>query len=376
MNRKHVSIRLILAAPIAFIYRLITEARNMLFEWKLLPSEKFPVPVICVGNITVGGTGKTPFTEYLIRLLTRQPYRVATLSRGYKRRTKGFVLANAACTAGEVGDESCQIKHKFPDITVAVDANRRRGIRRLLSLPAEKRPQVILLDDAMQHRYVSPSLTIMLTDYRRLYCNDRILPAGNLRESPRAAYRADIIVVTKCGKDLNPADLHIIEKKVSPTANQRLYFSDIAYHKAEPVFPSTQPRSCSLSETDKSEDILLIAGIANPAPLIARMQSHFAHLHVCVFPDHHSFKPSDIRQMDLLFKRMTSSTRKIICTEKDAVRLRSLTHLPDEWKPCLYYIPISVEFLFGRGNGFDAGILKHITTTTTTNAQQKKDGKN
>ncbi|MDR0394601.1 MAG: tetraacyldisaccharide 4'-kinase [Tannerella sp.] len=372
MNRKSVSIRLLLA-PFAFIYRLITDVRNMLFEWKLFPSERFPVPVICVGNISVGGTGKTPFTEYLILLLKRQ-YRVATLSRGYKRKTKGFVLANADCTAKEVGDESCQVKHKFPDITVAVDANRRRGIRRLLALPAEERPHVILLDDAMQHRYVSPSLIIMLTDYNHLYYKDFILPAGNLRESPRAVYRADIIVVTKCGKDIKPTDLHIIEKKMSLTANQHLYFSDIAYHKAEPLFPSTQSHSYSLSEIDKDEDILLVTGIANPAPLIDRMKSHFENMHICGFSDHHSFKQSDIRQIDSLFKKMTSSTRKIMCTEKDAVRLKSLAYLPDEWKPCLYYIPISVEFLFGRGNSFDARILKHIISTT--NIQQKKDGKN
>lgn len=334
----------------------------MLFEWQLLPSERFSVPVICVGNLSVGGTGKTPFTEYLIHLL-KPSYRVATLSRGYKRKTKGFVLANADCTAEEVGDESCQIKRKFPDVIVAVDENRRHGIRRLLALPLEERPHVILLDDAMQHRYVSPSLIIMLTEYNHLYYDDFLLPAGNLRESIHAAYRANIIVITKCRKDITPIELRIIEKNISPMAHQHLYFSDIAYHKIEPLFPSKRLHSCSLSEINKEEDILLITGIANPQPLIDKIKSYFGNIHVCAFSDHHSFKQSDIQQIDNLFKKMTSSTPKMICTEKDAMRLRTLAYLPDEWKPFLYYLPISVEFLFGRGDNFNARILKHVIST-------------
>lgn len=372
MNRKNAFVRLLLT-PFAFIYRLITGVRNMLFEWKVLPSERFPVPVICVGNISVGGTGKTPFTEYLIHLLEKQ-YRVATLSRGYKRKTKGFVLAKTECTAQEVGDESCQIKHKFPGIIVAVDANRRRGIRRLLALPDGKRPHVILLDDAMQHRYVSPSLTIMLTEYDRLYYDDFMLPAGNLRESVHAAYRADIVVVTKCRKDIKPIQLRIIEKNMSLMANQRLYFSDIVYHKVKPLFPSKRLNSCFLSEINKNEDVLLITGIANSQPLIDRMKSHFENIHICEFSDHHSFKQSDIQQIDNRFEKMTSPTRKIICTEKDAMRLKTLNNLPDTWKSHLYYLPISVEFLFGRGDNFDARILKHVVSTI--NIQQKRNVKN
>jgi tetraacyldisaccharide 4'-kinase len=372
MNRKNVFVRLLLI-PFAFVYRLITGVRDLLFDWKVLPSERFPVPVICIGNISVGGTGKTPFTEYLIHLLEKQ-YRVATLSRGYKRKTRGFVLVNTDCTAEEAGDESCQIKRKFPDILVAVDANRRRGIRRLLALPDEERPQVILLDDAMQHRYVSSSLTIMLTAYNQLYYDDYPLPAGNLRESVHAAYRADIIIVTKCLKDIKPIQLRIIEKNMSLMANQHLYFSDIVYHKAEPLFPSKQISSCFLSEINKNEDVLLITGIANPQPLIELMKSYFENIHICEFPDHHSFKQLDIQQIDNRFGKMTSSTRKIICTEKDAMRLKSLTCLPDAWKAHLYYLPISVEFLFERGDDFDTRILKHVLSTI--NIQQKRNVKN
>ncbi|MDR1380244.1 MAG: tetraacyldisaccharide 4'-kinase, partial [Tannerella sp.] len=210
MRKRNAYIRLLLM-PFALVYRLVTDVRNVLFEWNILPSGSFPVPVICIGNIAAGGTGKTPFTEYLVRLLAKQ-YRVAVLSRGYRRETEGFVLAKETCTARDIGDEPCQIKRKFPDIVVAVDANRRRGIRRLLALPDGERPQIILLDDAMQHRYVQPSLTIMLTEYGNLYYDDILLPAGNLRESVHAVYRADIVVVTKCPENIKPIDLRLMEK--------------------------------------------------------------------------------------------------------------------------------------------------------------------
>jgi tetraacyldisaccharide 4'-kinase len=349
---------------------MVTDVRNMLFDLNILPSEKFPVPVICIGNISVGGTGKTPFTEYLICLLKEQ-YRVATLSRGYKRKTKGFVLAEEQCTADDVGDESCQIKRKFPGIIVAADANRCRAIRRLLALPEEKRPDVILLDDAMQHRYVQPSLTIMLTDYNSLYYDDCLLPAGNLRESAYATSRADIVVVTKCRKDLKPIDLRLMEKNMSLMANQHLYFSTISYHKMEPLFPSKKLKSYSLPEINKNEDIILITGVANPQPLIETVKSHCNNVHVCKFPDHHAFEQSDIQYIDDEFRKVASPSCKIICTEKDAMRLKHLTFLPEKWKSCLYYLPISVKFLPGRGDDFDAIILKHIISTVSI--LQKKE---
>ena len=210
MRRENAFIRLLLM-PLALLYRLATEVRNMLFDLKIIPSESFPVPVICIGNIAAGGTGKTPFTEHLVRLF-KAHYRVAVLSRGYKRETKGFVLAGENSTVRDVGDEACQVKRKFPGIIVAVDANRRRGIRHLLALPVGERPEVILLDDAMQHRHILPSLTIMLTAYDALYYDDYILPVGNLRESARAVYRADIVVVTKCRKDIKPIELASLRK--------------------------------------------------------------------------------------------------------------------------------------------------------------------
>ena len=342
-----------------------------MFEWKILPSKKFPIPIICIGNISVGGTGKTPFTEYLIALLKKQ-YRVAVLSRGYKRKTKGFVLAKNDCTAEEVGDEACQIKLKFPDIIVAVDANRCRAIAHLLELPADKRPNVILLDDAMQHRYVSSSLTIMLTDYNNMYYEDYILPVGNLRESASGAYRADIIVVTKCKGVIKPIDLRIIEKNLSIMASQRLYFSEIKYHGLEALFPSQVSSPCSLDGLGDNENILLVMGIANPQPLIDDMKSYSKNVRTCIFSDHHDFTQADIEHIDSVFRKMPSP-RRIVCTEKDAVRLKTLDFLPKEWAPFLYYRPISVGFLFDRGENFDSRMLKHVISTININKENVKN---
>jgi len=348
-----------LLMPFALIYGFVIRMRNMLFDIRVLPSVSFPVPVICVGNIAVGGTGKTPITEYLVALLLQKQYRIATLSRGYKRQTQGFRMVTTASTATEAGDEACQIKKKFPQITVAVDANRRRGIRRLLALPTDQRPDVILLDDAMQHRYVAPSLTIMLTEYDNLFYQDRLLPAGSLRESARAVSRADIIVVTKCTGVLKPIDLRIIDKNMSLMANQRLYFSKIKYLEIEAMFPSTS----SPDNIDEHKHVLLIAGIAHPHGFIDRIKSVAHNVEVCTFADHHAFDIADIRKIDAVFRTMPVGRRLIICTEKDAMRLRTLDFLPDEWKSCLYYLPISVQFLNGRGDYFDAQIIKHILSS-------------
>ena len=351
-----------LLSPVALLFNCVTWIRNQLFEWELLPSKQFPVPIICIGNIAVGGTGKTPFTEYLIALLKDQ-YRVATLSRGYKRDTKGFVLANICCTASEVGDEACQIKQKYPDITVAVDENRRRGIKYLLALPEEERPSVILLDDAMQHRYVRPSLTIMLTGYQNMYYEYFILPVGNLRESVKGVYRADIIVVTKCGDIIKPIDLRIIEKNMMLMASQHLYFSKIKYYPLEPLFLSLALYPCSLNELTDNEEILLLTGIAEPQPLFDKIKAYRSHFRVCIFPDHHLFTLEDIHNINVEFQKMTSPNKRIITTEKDAMRLKTMELLPETWKPFLYYLPISIEFLFDQGEDFDSRIQKHVISS-------------
>ena len=355
MNRKNAFVQFVLM-PFALLYSLAAGLRNLLFDLKILPSQKYDVPIICIGNIAVGGTGKTPFTEYLIALLKKQA-RVATLSRGYKRRTKGFVWVSESSTDTEAGDEACQLKQKFPDIHVAVDANRRRGIRRLLSLPEDERPEVILLDDAMQHRYVTPSLTIMLTDYHNMYYNDRALPAGNLRESAKGAHRADIIIVTKCPDVIAPNILPLFMKNMMLKERQRLYFTKIKYHPLEALYPSFAHQPCSLNEMDDDVELLLITGIANPQPFIDTIKSHYVHNKVFSFPDHHRFTLADIQDINAEFQKITSENKRIITTGKDAVRLKTLAYLPDEWKPVLYYLPMSVEFLVDQGDDFNARIV-------------------
>ena len=371
MNRKNAFIRFLLM-PLAFLYRIAVGLRNILFELKILPSTQYPVPVICIGNIAVGGTGKTPFTEYLISLLKKQ-FRVATLSRGYKRASKGFVLVGVESTVLEAGDEACQIKRKFPDILVAVDGNRRRGIGRLLSLPDNERPSIILLDDAMQHRYVTPSLTIMLTEYHNMYYEDYILPVGNLRESIRSAYRADIIIVTKCKDVIKPIDLRIIEKNMQLMASQHLYFTKIKYYPLEAFFPSLAKPSCSLNEIDADETIILVSGIADPQPLVEAINSYNAHVQTCIFPDHHQFTLADIQSIDARFRKISTSGKRILTTEKDAMRLKTLEFLPDEWKPFLYYLPVSIEFLFDQGENFDSRILTHVVSTININKKNVKN---
>jgi tetraacyldisaccharide 4'-kinase len=333
-----------------------------MFDQKILPAKQFSLPVICIGNLSTGGTGKTPFTEYLINLLKKQ-YKVATLSRGYKRKTKGFIIANAQNTPHETGDEACQIKNKFPDVIVAVDKNRRRGIRNLLALPEKDRPDVIILDDAMQHRYVVPSLTIMLTEYCNIYYEDSILPAGNLRESANEAYRADIIVVTKCSTILKPIELRLIEKNMMLNANQRHYFSDIQYTRLYALFPDKAQPHCSLDRIDKNENILLIAGIANPQPFIEIIRKYSDKVTECIFPDHHDFKDSDIQHIDDIFQKMTPDSRRIICTEKDAMRLKAIGNLPESWKSHIYYLQITINFLYDKTEEFNNKIIQHVYST-------------
>ncbi|MDR2145509.1 MAG: tetraacyldisaccharide 4'-kinase [Tannerella sp.] len=361
MNRKNAVVKSILT-PFAWLYYVIVGFRNMLFEWKILPSERYPLPVICVGNIAVGGTGKTPTTEYLVELL-RKEYRVATLSRGYKRKTKGFLLVTEQHTSLEVGDEACQVKQKFPDITVAVDASRRRGIQKLLELPENERPDVIILDDGMQHRYVTPSLTIMLTEQSRIYFEDSLLPAGNLREPAREVYRADIIVVTKCHSILKPIELRLIEKNMRLMANQRLYFSTIEYGGMKAVFPDKALYPCTLQEISKNENIFLIAGIANPQPFTEKIKTHSDKVTEFIFSDHHIFKEADIQSMEHVMQKTPANNRRIICTEKDAVRLKSLACLPESWKSCLYFLPVKADFLYDKKKDFDERIIKHVCST-------------
>jgi tetraacyldisaccharide 4'-kinase len=327
--------------PFAILYGLVTAIRNWLYDKQIFKSHTFEIPVIAVGNLSVGGTGKSPQVEHLIRLLSPQ-YKVAVLSRGYKRATKGFVLADAHATAESLGDEPFQFHRKFPDVSVAVDADRTHGIKQLIAL---KNPDVILLDDAFQHRKVKAGFYILLTAYPDLYTDDFILPMGNLRESRSGANRADIIVVTKCPPTLSGSERNRIREKVNPNDKQQLFFTFIDYDDF--VFDDTTTQPVTAIRDQKK---LLVAGIAKPKPFF----NHLRHDGdtVLEFPDHHAFTDSEIANI-----KQKAHGRKIITTEKDYVRLQQ--HQIDN----LYYLPIRSSFISG-GENFNQTILDYVGTGT------------
>lgn len=347
-------------APLSYLYGLGVKFRNKLFDWGILPTEQFPIPVICIGNLAVGGTGKTPHTEYTIRLL-RKHYKIAVLSRGYKRKTTGYILATPQHTSSEIGDEPYQIVQKYPDILFAVDADRRRGIRNLLSLPEEKRPEVILLDDGFQHRYVRPSLSIILTDYNRLYYYDKLLPMGLLRESPEGVRRADVVIVTKCDKNIKPIEYRIMEEDTKLLAHQVLLFTRVIYKDLKPVFPKeATPRV--LRDIRREDDVLAISAIANPVPFEEEIRRYSKKVVCERYPDHHLFTKKDFKQLTETFDEMQSKEKLIIVTEKDAARMKNNPHFPEEWKSYLYTLPISIIFHGKREQLFDELLIKHIET--------------
>ena len=343
--------------PISVLYGTVTFVRNKMFDCGILPSEKFDVPVICVGNLSVGGTGKTPHTEYLARLLSAR-YRVAVLSRGYTRKSKGFVLADERTTARELGDEPYQIRRKFPDIKVAVDADRRNGITRLMQLPDEEKPEVIILDDAFQHRYVKPTLSLLLTDCKRLYTSDYVLPAGRLREWKSGASRADIIIVTKCKADISDEERENILRQISPSKKQRVFFTYINYGELLPVFGDRS--DALMNVTSGNPEVILLTGIANPLPLKNKVEEFSSNIDMLSFPDHHDFSEADIRSVENRLKAGKDNRKIVVTTEKDAVRLLANSYLSDDYKGLFYYLPIKIDFCGGEAENFDKIILNKV----------------
>ncbi len=325
--------------PFAILYGFITSIRNFLFDKGVLKSTSFDIPVIAVGNLSVGGTGKTPQIEYLIRLLSDK-YKIATLSRGYKRKSEGFVLADENSNAEILGDEPFQFYQKFPNVTVAVDANRTNGIQQLLS--QNKKPEIVLLDDAYQHRKVKAGFYILLTSYGDLYANDFMLPTGNLRESRSGAERANIVVVTKCPKILTEEEQAKIKSKLKLKNNQQVFFTFIDYDMV--IYGKNE--KIAVNEI-KSESKLLLAGIAKPKPFFDYLKNE--NDECLTFPDHHHFSDADLDSI-----RNKANGRKIITTEKDYVRLKD-SELVDQ----LYYLPIKSSFI-NHQQDFDATILKYV----------------
>ena len=280
--------------PLSWFYGLGVGLRNMLFEMGVLKSHSYRTPVISVGNITVGGTGKTPHVEYLIRLL-KDKINVAVLSRGYKRKSHGFVMAEADTPMQTIGDEPFQMKQKFPEVTVAVDAKRTRGIERLTEDKSEKGVGVILLDDAFQHRYVKPGLNILLVDYHRLIVYDKLLPAGRLREPVKSKDRADIVIITKCPKDLKPMEFRVITKAMKLYPYQQLFFSRLEYDVPTRIFQdSDTPEAPASLDILTGKNVLLLTGIASPKQMEHDLSPMCAQLTPLVFRDHHQFKKKDL----------------------------------------------------------------------------------
>jgi len=348
--------------PFSWLYGIVVFFRNKFFEWGIFKQKKYDIPVICVGNITVGGTGKTPHIEYLVKLLKNR-YKVAVLSRGYMRSTSGFVLATDKSTSSQIGDEPYQIKFKYPEIIIAVDSNRRRGIEKLLNLPAENKPDVILLDDAFQHRYVKPSYTILLTDYNRLMTQDKLLPAGKLREPVYYAEYANMILITKSPPDLNPLEQRLLIKEVNPYPYQDLLFTRFRYGNITPLF-FPQKLSFELHKL-KEKSVLVVTGIANPAPLHEMIRKYTRKMGTLVYPDHHKFTQKDILKIKSSFDSMEAENKIILVTEKDAARLRSMNKIEEDLKNFIYYLPIQVTFASKEEQElFNTKILEHVRENT------------
>lgn len=355
--------------PISWIYGAVAATRNQLFKWGVLKQQTFNVPIIVVGNIAVGGTGKTPHTEFVVEIM-RHKYKVAVVSRGYKRNTSGFVLASRRSSPLDIGDEPYQIYHKFGgQVPVAVCESRTKGIEKLLSL--DPTINLIVLDDAFQHRYVKPTVSIVLTEFNRPAFGDKLLPLGRLREPFSAIYRADMVIVTKCPPDIRPLEYRLFKENLQLIAFQKLYFSSYLYGELTPVFPddvnmSELPRMNWLNENDA---ILALAGIAHPRPFAKWLRRHKAKVKLRSFPDHHNFQRRDLDTIHDLYAHLPGSGRKfVVTTEKDAVRLANNPYYPPELKPVTFYIPIRVRMDQWHSQSFAHDLDKLITQAV--NSQQ------
>ena len=327
--------------PLSVIYNGITTIRNLFFDWGFFKQTSFKIPVITVGNLSVGGTGKTPQIEYLIRLLG-DSFKIAVLSRGYKRKTQDFVLLNDTHTAVDVGDEPLQYFNKFKNIDVAVDVNRVAGISRLI---ADVTPEVVLLDDAYQHRKVKASLSILLTKYDDLFIDDFLLPTGNLRESRSGAKRTDLILITKCPKNLTDLSKKRIIIKLKKY-QKKVFFTSITYDK------KTSGDKNIFTKDLKNYQVLLITGIANPSSLLSFLQENKVNFKHCQFSDHHHFTDTEIEKIKREFACLSSSKKIILTTEKDYVRLKNSIKE-------LSYLGIQTSFL-SRQEEFNLILKSHV----------------
>jgi tetraacyldisaccharide 4'-kinase len=344
--------------PVSMIYGTFVYFRNRFYDLNILKSKEFDVSVISIGNITVGGTGKTPHVEYLIELL-KDKFQVATLSRGYKRKTKGFFEVTPDSKVSEVGDEPLQIKRKFRDVPVSVCENRVKGVERILGTAEGKSPDVILLDDAFQHRKITPVINILLIDYNRPVHEDRLLPAGMLRESVSQIRRANIIIFTKCSPaEVTPIKRRIIRNDVGLKPYQDLFFTTYEYGKIKNVYSGKELGNDFYIK--HSYAILIVTGVAFPK-LIPEYLKQFSHeTEIMRFPDHHYYTEADIHSIQNKLESLKSEKKIIITTEKDAVRFAESPVPDDQFRKSLYFLPVKVKFLDEEGKVFNKKILNYV----------------
>ena len=342
------SFRLLLL-PFSLLYAIIVICRNYLFDKNYFKSSSFNFPIICVGNLAVGGTGKSPMVEYLIRIL-KHPFNIATLSRGYKRKTTGFAIANKFTTALEIGDEPMQFHLKFPDVIIAVGEERLEAIPQLL----QEKPNIdlIILDDAFQHRSVKAGLNILLTEHDDLFTRDFFLPTGDLRDQKSSYKRAEIIIITKCPPDLNEQQKRKIIKEINPLEHQQIFFTSIQYGKPYHII-SKEERDIS-----KADEIFLVCGIANPKPIKNYILEKAETYYEQIFNDHHIFSIDDLNEIISQYRNIESESKIILTTEKDAVRLikfsAELNALP------FYVLPVAHQFLFNEATVFQETVLSFV----------------
>ncbi len=357
--------------PLSFIYGIVISIRNFLYDYKIFQSTEFEIPVISIGNITVGGTGKTPHTEYLVELLRKQ-FLITTISRGYKRKTKGFHVVEVNSLATQVGDEPLQIKSKFNDIQVIVDEKRVHAIENIQKQAADQLPDIIILDDAFQHRSVSAGINILLIDFNRPIDKDMLMPAGRLRESKWQMRRANVIIYTKCPPEISPIMRRIIMKDVYLRPYQNLFFTTMIYQPLRPVFPDEITDNPQLEAVNLS--ILLVTGIANPEPLNKYLSTYSADITLLKYPDHHNFVTANINQIEQQFIDIVADQKIIITTEKDSMRLKDMD-LPLIIKQNLFYIPLKIKFLDSEGKNFDDKIITYVRENKSNRDLHKRKSK-
>ncbi len=347
----------ILLSPVAFLYGVATLCRNRVYDWHLLKEKRFDVHTIGVGNLSVGGAGKTPMVEYLIRLLLKTEPRIATLSRGYKRKTSGFVLAGEESTAEEIGDEPLMYKSKY-NVEVAVHANRVKGVKQLLDLD-EKSPSVIILDDVFQHRRIKCGLNIVVTDYNNLFYKDYMMPAGTLREFSGGINRADIIVVSKTPDSTSAVDMRAIVRDIKPLAHQYVFFSYLKYGEMFSISNSDE-RIHTLNDLFRFR-IISFSGIANPKPMLDYLKEYSADVKHLPFPDHYEFTEKDLREIQRYYDSFEGSNKVMVTTEKDLMRLKNTNVWPVAQKMNIYILPVEVSFK-DKETEFNSLILKYVRT--------------